>query len=100
DQGGNPASSNAMELSGLHKSGQEIPLEISFGEFTKNGERFFTGIARDITERKRIEAELRRSLDFDEAVMTNMGEGLYTVDHEGRVTYVNPAAEQLLGWTS
>jgi PAS domain S-box-containing protein len=42
---------------------------------------------------------LRCAADFDEAVMNNMGEGLYTVDAQGRVTSMNPAAEKLLGWT-
>jgi PAS domain S-box-containing protein len=51
----------SIELPGLHKSGREIPLELSFGEFTKNGKRYFTGIARDITERKRAEEVLRRT---------------------------------------
>jgi PAS domain S-box-containing protein len=51
----------AIELPGLHKSGREIPLEVSFGEFTKNNLRFFTGIVRDISERKRAEEELQRS---------------------------------------
>jgi PAS domain S-box-containing protein len=51
----------SIELPGLHKSGREIPLELSFGEFTKNGKRYFTGIARDITERKRAEEALRRT---------------------------------------
>jgi len=53
----------------------------------------------DITERKQAEERLRRAAEFDEAVMTNMGEGLYTVDNEGRVTSMNPAAERLFGWT-
>jgi PAS domain S-box-containing protein len=45
----------AVQLPGLHKSGAEIPLEISFAEFTTDGRRFFTGIARDISERKRLQ---------------------------------------------
>ncbi len=67
-----------IELPGLHKSGREIPLEVSFGEFTLGGRRYFTGVARDITERKRADArlaaqyEVTRALaevsDFDEAV--------------------------------
>jgi PAS domain S-box-containing protein len=51
----------AVELPGLHKDGREIPLELSFGEFVRNDKRFFTGIARDITERKRAEEALRRN---------------------------------------
>jgi PAS domain S-box-containing protein len=45
----------AVRLPGLHKSGKEIPLEISFVEFSKGRQRFFTGIVRDVTERERAE---------------------------------------------
>jgi PAS domain S-box-containing protein len=41
----------AVELPGLHKSGKQLALELSFGEFEKDGHRFFTGIARDIDNR-------------------------------------------------
>ncbi len=46
---------DAVELPGLHKDGKQISLELSFGEFQKDGQRFFTGIARDITKRKQDE---------------------------------------------
>lgn len=42
----------SIEVSGLHKSGNEVPLEVSYGEFLKDGRHFFTGIIRDITERR------------------------------------------------
>lgn len=42
----------SIELPGLHKNGKEVPLEISYGEFLKEGRHFFTGIVRDITERR------------------------------------------------
>src|SRR2546423_905878 len=48
----------AVQLPGLHQSGREISLELSFGEFSENGKRFFTGIARDITERRKLERRL------------------------------------------
>jgi PAS domain S-box-containing protein len=44
-----------VELPGLHRTGRELELEISFGEFVRDGRRHFTGIARDISERKRAE---------------------------------------------
>lgn len=36
---------------------------------------------------------------FLSALMASLGEGVYAVDREGRLTYMNPAAERLLGWT-
>ena len=47
-----------IEVPGLRKSGKEFPLEISFGEFTRDGKHFFTGVVRDVTERKRAERYL------------------------------------------
>jgi len=49
---------NGVELPGLHKDGRHLSLEISFGEFTENGQHFFTGIVRDSTDRKRLETRL------------------------------------------
>ena len=49
---------NGVELPGLHKDGRHLSLEISFGEFTQDGQHFFTGIVRDSTDRKRLETRL------------------------------------------
>lgn len=61
DTGKHHISWDGIELPGLHKNGQEIPLEISFGESHHAGKHLFTGIVRDISERKRAEALLRES---------------------------------------
>ncbi len=66
----------AVELPGLHKSGKQLALEISFGEFQKEGHRFFTGIARDITRRKRDEQriKLQQSITAILAVASSLDE--------------------------
>lgn len=66
---GDPGSSSvAGEIAvffGLHKSGRDIPLEVSFGQSFQNGRRIFTGIVRDITERKRAEERLSYLAHYD-----------------------------------
>jgi PAS domain S-box-containing protein len=48
-----------MELPGLHKSGREITLEVSFGEHSSGSQHQFTGMIRDVTERKTVEDNRR-----------------------------------------
>jgi PAS domain S-box-containing protein len=58
-----------------------------------DGETIGVGnIVVDITERKEAE-------EFRAVVMDNMAEGLYALDADGLVTYMNPAAASMLGWT-
>jgi PAS domain S-box-containing protein len=49
-----------VELIGLRKNREQFPVEISFGEVVKQGHHVFTGFIRDITDRKRVEDELRQ----------------------------------------
>ena len=52
------------ELTALRKNGEEFPVEVSFGEITRDGHKTFTGFLRDISKRKQAEQALRRSEAF------------------------------------
>jgi PAS domain S-box-containing protein len=55
------------EVEGLRSDGSIFPMELAVSEFSLAGRRYFTGIVRDITERKRLERELhRRVAELDE----------------------------------
>jgi PAS domain S-box-containing protein len=88
----------AVELPGLRKNGQEISLELSFGEYTRDGKYVFTGIARDISERKRLEGE-RHQLHQREQAARHEAEEALRLQHsiEERLMLLVEASQVLLG---
>jgi PAS domain S-box-containing protein len=85
----------AVELIGLHKSGREFPIEVSFGEAIHNGRHFFTGIVRDLTDRKRLEEALRASEQRLQAIVDNTTAVIFIKDLELRYVLVNREYERL-----
>jgi PAS domain S-box-containing protein len=56
------------------------------------------GVARDITERKQAEEALQRLSLQNELILNSAGDGIYGLDLEGRTTFCNPSAAQMIGW--
>jgi diguanylate cyclase (GGDEF)-like protein/PAS domain S-box-containing protein len=53
-------------------------------------------ISRTIRVQKSIEAERRRL----ESILSSVGDGVYGVDNNGLITFINPAARRILGYTA
>jgi len=50
-----------VEVEAVRRGGERVPIEVSISDVVVHGRRLFTVIARDISERRRSEAELREA---------------------------------------
>ncbi|HEY0100397.1 MAG TPA: PAS domain S-box protein [Pyrinomonadaceae bacterium] len=57
------------------------------------------GVARDITRRKGVEEQLRRSEERYRSLVDNANDIIYTADMEGRYTSLNKSGERVSGYT-
>ncbi len=88
-----------QELLNYTKSGQEIWLDLSIEPVSDSNGRYthWISIERDVTERKRQEAELLKSRETMTRVINSLRDALVSLDLDWRFTYVNNIALDLLG---
>ena len=67
--------------------------------YKNNKAQYIVGSAQDITQRKQLEKALQENERKLRNITDTMGEGIYVMDKQGVVTFVNPAGSELLGYT-
>lgn len=78
------------------KDGSEFPVEVNLQLVQeKEGEKQFVAVVRDISERKRLAAEMKR---LSEAIEQSR-EAVVLSDSSGLFIYVNPAFTHMFGYT-
>ncbi len=87
-----------LELTGLRRTGESFPLEISLTGWKVGLARHYGFTLRDISERKDVEHTLVAEKDRLVTTLQSLEEGIITTDREGRVTFFNPLAEQITEW--
>ncbi len=94
-----------VEINGLHLDGNLIPIQLSLSEVHSIGGIFHLIVARDISDFKRVEEAMRGEIRRREAVENRQrllldaaGEGIFGLDNDNRISFINPAGARMLGY--
>ncbi len=89
----------SQEVRRLEADGRERHILFhALSSLKEGGVAAWDGSFLDITAHKQSEAELERLRGQNELILACAGEGIYGIDLEGRITFVNPATVRMVGW--
>jgi PAS domain S-box-containing protein len=94
---GEGAPTGRRELRLLRNDRSDVRVDAVVAAQRVEGAWQFTLFLEDVTARALADEALRREAAFAAGLATSMAPGVAAVDAEGRVTFLNPAAERLLG---
>jgi PAS domain S-box-containing protein len=89
-----------VEVFGLHRDGHEFPIELALATWIDGGQRFFSGIIRDISERAEMTSALIMSERRMEAIVESANDAIISIDDRGNVVLWNARATEMFGYSS
>jgi diguanylate cyclase (GGDEF)-like protein/PAS domain S-box-containing protein len=90
---------NTIDLFGLKKNEEEIPIEVSINSWTAGEDVYFSYFIRDITNRKETERTLFEAESKYRSLVEKSLVGVYIVQNE-KFVYTNPRFNSMLGYDS
>ncbi len=82
------------------RDGSVYPAEGRVQLAQYQGRPVFVVNAQDISARKEAEEALYREKELAQITLASIGDAMITTDEAGQVSYLNPVAERLTGWTN
>lgn len=87
------------EVEGKRKDGSTFPMELAVSEMDIDGEQMFTGIVRDITERKQSDNAIQDNAERIRTILDTVVDGIITFNELGIIESFNPAGANLFGYS-
>ncbi|MDH4274518.1 MAG: PAS domain S-box protein [Gammaproteobacteria bacterium] len=88
----------SREVQVRNREGVSFPAEISVSKLIVDNKRYFTVIMRDITQRKKIEMQIRQSKELAERYLDISGAIIVGLDRLGLIRVINPRGCVLVGY--
>ena len=88
------------EIEGFHRNGAAMQLSVRISEMDINGQHLYTCLVADITRRKATEDQLREAESRYRDLVETAHDLVWTMDAQGRLTYVNRACQTIYGFES
>lgn len=86
------------EVEGRRKDGSVFPLDLAVAKVELSDGVIYTGVVRDISERRKLIRQLAESRERLAAVIDNAVDGIITIDGVGTIASVNKACEKIFGY--
>src|SRR5262249_6902548 len=99
-EAGEESSESGRESLGCRKDGSIFAMDLAVSHFRFGGRQYFTGIIRDISDRRRLELEQQEANERLSSVVDHVADGIITFDEEGLIGSFNRAAQSIFGYST
>ncbi len=90
----------SVTTTGIRSDGAGFPVEVAWARPEGARDGLLVAHFRDTTERQHTQDLIRLQDELTKTIATRASDALFFLDSEGRITFVNPAGEQALGWAA
>lgn len=91
---------STVETFGVRAGSGPFRMEVSVTQSEVDGKRQYVALIKDIQDKRQVENQLFKEQKRAVVTLGSIADGVITTDENGKVTYLNSAAERQTGWNA